>query len=142
MVHGPFGCRFRQRATGPASGGLAAAPGAMEGLPLWEILNTTALFVVGFSVAAFRRTVDKLQRQIDEHSTTLHDIRVDVATLKEWRNGHDARHTELIDAVRELRTLVVTKFDAYDENIRRFYETYELTPKPAATAPPRRRART
>lgn len=101
-----------------------------------NILTPIALFIVGVALASFRRTADRMQKLFDTHASDIHEIKVDVATLKEWRNGHDQRHKELTQAIHDLKVTVEDKFVRYDQNINRFYEEYELKPK----RPPTRRS--
>lgn len=98
-------------------------------LAVFAILNTVALFVVGFSIAAFRRAIDGLKKTDDDLVKRLTTVEVNVATLTEWRNGSDARFREIIAAIHDLKGFVEKRFEGYDANIARFYETYELTPK-------------
>lgn len=94
-----------------------------------EVLMPIALFVLGIASTALWRTADKINKTLDSHANDIRDIKIDVATLKEWRNGHDQRHHELIASISDLKHFVETRFEKYDSNIARFYEEYELKPR-------------
>jgi hypothetical protein len=94
-----------------------------------EVLTPLALFVLTFAATGLWRTADKINKTLERHADDINMLKTDVATLKEWRSGSDARQREVITAVHDLRDLVDAKFRQYDANILRFYEEYELTPR-------------
>jgi hypothetical protein len=103
---------------------------------LLDVITPILLVIFTVAVGTLRRTNDKINQRLESHDNDIANVKENVATLLEWRRGHDTRHTELTTMIHDLKTFVHSRFDTYDANITHFYETYDLTQKQT----PRRRA--
>ena len=90
------------------------------------LLGTLMVSIIGFFIV---RSINKNDKVIDEHENRLdnHDELIQrlIGQIDAMQKISNIQYLE----VSKKLDYISNKIDAYDENIKRFYETYDLTKK-------------
>lgn len=87
-----------------------------------DLLSPIVIIIGSMAIWSFKTTAERIQRILDNHTNDIGDVRINLATLIEWRKGHSQIHSELQETISELRQFIESKLSAHEDKLSRYIE--------------------